>query len=152
HRPIHVDVAGVDELLAEGGHGARDIPEVNVEDLVARAEVADLVVDVDVVLHLCHRPLAELDAIAIARIDLDQSLVRGEIAQDLRNTAEHRHWRITRMNPEANAFLFGNRRDDAYPVLEIRPDLVLRVDPLVRQWHALGEGVVEGGRDGPAAD
>ena len=95
------------------GHRARDVAEVDVQDLVARAEVADLVVDVDVVLHLGHRALAELDRVAVARVDLDQPLVRGEVPQDLRDAAEDRHRRIARVDAQPNALFLGDRRDDA---------------------------------------
>ena len=56
------------------------------------------------------------------------------------------------MDAEANALLFGDRRDDADPVFEVGPHLVFGVHAVVRQRHLLGQRVVEGGSHRAAAD
>src|SRR2546428_12445784 len=66
HRAVHVHVARIHELLVKLRHHAGHIPEVDVQDLVARAEVADLFVDVDIVRHFRECSLTELNPIRVA--------------------------------------------------------------------------------------
>ena len=59
--------------------------------------------------HLGHRALAELDGVAVARVDLDQPLVGGEVAQELRDAAQDRHRRIARVDAQPDALFLGDR-------------------------------------------
>src|SRR5262249_3576035 len=73
HAADHVHVAVVGERLAEVEEAALDVAEVDVEDLPAAAEPADDLVDLLARLleHLGHRPLAEVQAVILARRGLD---------------------------------------------------------------------------------
>src|SRR5262249_15749231 len=81
HRLIHIHVAWIHKLLVELRHRARDVTKMHVQDLSPRAEVTNLLIDIDTIVHLREGALTKLDRIRIARIDLDEPLVRGEAAQ-----------------------------------------------------------------------
>ena len=84
HGPVHINVAGVDELLVEPGHLSGDVAEMDVEDLFALSKVADHLVDV-LALHLGEGALAELDSVGVRWVYLYQALVRFKATQKLRN-------------------------------------------------------------------
>ncbi len=81
HRFDEVDVAfigeGFDEVIAV----AADVAEVDVEDLVARAEVTDDVEDLfsGIGEHFGDRALAEVEAVVGALLDRDEALQAIEV-------------------------------------------------------------------------
>ena len=151
NRPVHVHVAGVDELLVELRHGARDVAEVHVQDLLPLPEVPDHLVDV-LALHLGERPLAELDRVRVRRHYLDQTLVRGKAAEQHRDTAERLNRRVARVDAQPDAFFLGDRRDDLDPVFQVLPHLLFRVLTVVGLRHLLRDLVVERRRHCARAD
>ena len=99
--------------------------------------------------HLGHGALAELDGVAVARVDLDQPLVRVEIPQQLGDAAEDRDRRIARVDAQADALLLGDGRDDLDPVFKVRPHLLFGVDAVMGERHRLGVLIIERRRHEP---
>src|SRR3954465_5149208 len=83
HRLQHVDVAVVDERFLEAQEPAANVSEMHVEDLVARTEVADHVVDFFPRFgqHLADRALAEIEAVIRARTDADKPFEAVNVAE-----------------------------------------------------------------------
>src|SRR5207248_1379779 len=88
--------------------------------------------------------LTELDSVAVAGIDFDQSFVRREASEDLWNAAQQRYGRIAGMDAQSNALGLGDRCNDADPVLEVGPDFFFRKYPAMRIRVLFPEVVVVG--------
>src|SRR5207253_8588666 len=102
HGLQHVDVPIVDERLLEVEEAAADVAEVHVEDLLARAEPADDVVDLlsGLLQHLADGALTEIQSVVRALGDADEALEavdRSEHGLDALIAAAARHARTLRM-------------------------------------------------------
>src|ERR1043166_5550349 len=123
----HVDAAVVDERFTEVEEAALDVAEVDAEDLLARAEVADDVEDLLARLLelLGHGALTEVEAVVGALLDRDeflQAIRRTEHRIDAAPAAAFRDAGILRMAPHLHLILLGHRDDlleevgDALPI------------------------------------
>jgi len=135
HRAHHIDIACVDELFVELRDRRGDVPEVDIQNLVARPEIANRFVDI--VAHFREGPLAEFDSIGVARIDLNQAAIGRVIAKQPRLAGQAFNGRIVWMDAQANAFLLGNRSNLLDPVLQTLPHLLFANGLLGRLGHVV---------------
>ena len=90
HRPVHIDVTRVDELLVEIlWIWSRDVAEVNVQNLFPLHHFRDEIVESVTfrIEHLRNRPLAELDGAVVRRVDVEVPSVVVVRPEQLRNAA-----------------------------------------------------------------
>ncbi len=116
HHLVHVLIAVVDEGFAPGlGHGVGNVAEVDLEELVNAAEVADRLDDTDS--HTCFAALepaanAQANANIGAVGDLQGALVARESAEDTAgDAAESVDRRVVRVDTDIDSFAFGDRGD-----------------------------------------
>ena len=153
----HVHVALVGEHFHEVAEAALDVAEVDVEDLVALAEVADHVVDLRgrVLQRLREAAEAEVEAVAGALVEVDQLLEPVHHAQDAGHAAVLHAIADARVRGVAchlDAVLLGHRDDVAQPVVDPLPHGVLVGRAALELAERLVEpGQLEGGEFGPAA-
>src|SRR5262249_23313045 len=112
HGLQHIDITVVDECFLEIQKPSTDVPEMDVEDLFASAEVAD---DIENFLprflqHLRHSPLAEVQPVIRALFDgheLLETINRTEHGFDSPETTAARHSGVLRMAGQPHLVFFG---------------------------------------------
>src|SRR5262249_15012320 len=128
----HIDIAVVDECFLEIQKPSSDVPEMDVEDLFASAEVAD---DIEnffprFLQHLRHSALAEVQPMIGTLFDgheLLETINRTEHGFDSPETVAARHPGILRMASQLHFVLFGYRNNALKKVGNTLPVFV-RID------------------------
>ena len=151
HRLQHVDVALVGEYLHEVVQPPLDVPEVDVEDLLPGAEIADDVVDLlrGVLQAFRHAALAEVQPVVGTVVQVDKLLEAVRHAQYAGDAAVRPavpDTRVRRVAGHLDLVFLGHGDDGLQPVLDAFPHFVLVGGPAFEFRPGLIELVVIEGR------
>ncbi len=123
HRLHHVNLALTDESFRELWDRARNVSEVDVEDLASATEVANRVQDVFG--HRADRSRAKGQAVGVARHNLDDTPHRLVTPEDPRDPTDWRDGRVVGMKCHLDSRFLGDRYDRLEEVGHIVPDLII---------------------------